>query len=226
MFKKLQYLLILALCTFSLSTFAESREDRFAMPNELRIGWGDQLFETLIWHDPVTRTIIPENPILAPQDYKEVYKENYKYGQHLFLEYQRRFNHWFSLGAMLDGSGFSWNRVTRDGTGKELARTGREYCYNIVLMPTVRFTYFWHDNVNIYSGLGFGMDVNGGTETNIHGKHTEVGAAINLTLVGLSANYKRYFAAIEYGGMYAFHDGNAFYMVKSRMFTASLGVRF
>lgn len=226
MFKKLQYLLILVLCTFSLSSLAESRDDMFAMPNELRIGWGDQLFETLVWHDPVTKTIIPNNPILSPQDYREVYKENYKYGQHLFLEYQHRFNHWFSLGGMMDGSGFSWNLVRRDGTGKELDRSGREYCYNLVLMPTVRFTYFWHDNVNIYSGLGFGMDVNGGTETNIHGKHTEVGAAINLTLVGLSANYKRYFAAVEYGGMYAFHDGNAFYMAKSRMFTASLGVRF
>lgn len=226
MLNKLPYLLILVLCTFSISSFAERSEDRFSKPNELRIGWGDQLFETLIWHDPVTRTIIPNNPILPPQDFREVYKENYRYSQHLFLEYQYRFNRWFGLGAMFDGSGFSWNLVTRDGSGKELARSGREYCYNLVVMPTVRFTYFWHENVNIYSGLGLGIDVNGGTETNVHGKHTEVGAAFNVTLVGLSANYKRYFAAIEYGGMYALHDGNAVYMVKSRMFTASLGVRF
>lgn len=226
MVKKLRILLILVLCTMSLSTFAEGREDMFAMSHELRIGWGDQLFETLVWHDPVIRTVIPNNPFLSPLDYKEVYKEDYKYGQHLFVEYQYRFNHWVGLGGMLDGSGFSWSRVTRDGTGAELSRTGREHCYNLVIMPTVRFTYFWHPYVNLYSGLGFGMDINGGTETNVHGKHTEVGAAINLTLLGLSANYKRYFAAVEYGGMYAFHDGNAFYMAKSRMFTASLGVRF
>ena len=226
MIKKRTYLLILVLCAMSFPVWAESRVDMCAMYNELRMGWGDQLFETLVWHDPVTTTIIPNNPNLSPEDYHEERKENYKYSQHLFLEYQYRFNHWFSLGGMLDGSGFSWDRVLRDGTGAELSRTGREHCYNLVLMPTMRFTYFWHDNVNIYSGLGFGMDINGGTETNVHGKHTEVGAAINLTLLGFSFNYKRFFAAVEYGGMYAMHDGNAVYMAKSRMLAASIGVRF
>ena len=207
-------------CVTGFSLFAETKEDRQYMPHELRVGWGDQLFESLVWHNPTSIvTTMPESSTFE-------YKERYRHNQHLWLEYQYRFNYWFSLGGMFDMSEVGWDKVTRDGKGKELARDKRNYFYNAVIMPTVRFTYFHHENVNIYSGLGIGLDINGGTETDGRGKHTALGTAVNLTLVGISANYKRYFVAFDYGGMYALKNANAIYMLKSRMFNLSIGARF
>jgi len=199
---------------------AEDKTAYLFQRNEVRIGWGDQLFESLIWHNPTS--VVTSMPATNTYNYKERYRHN----QHIWLEYQYRFNHWFSLGGMMDISSVGWDKVTRDGTGKELARDKRNHFYNLVFMPTVRFTYFHHPYVNIYSGLGAGIDINGGTETDGNGKHTAVGAAINLTLVGVSANYKRWFCAFDYGGLYALKNANAIYMVKSRMLNFSVGARF
>ncbi len=200
-----------------------SAEDRLAYlnwRNEVRVGWGDQLFESLVWHNPTSITMTM--PATATYEYKE----RYRHSQHIWTEYQYRFNHWFSLGGMMDISYVGWDRVTRNGQGVELARNKNNYFYNLVIMPTIRFTYFHHDYVNIYSGLGIGMDINGGTELDGNGKNTAVGAAVNLTLVGVSANYDRWFCAFDFGGMYALKNANAIYMLKSRMLNFSIGARF
>jgi len=214
-------LLILLLLPLWCGTLqAETRKDTQEMPSELRIGWGDMLFETLMWHEPTS--IITS----MPASYQRTYQENFRYHQHLFLEYQYRFNYWFGLGGMVDVGEVGWDDVTRDGHGMELVRDPNHYFYNITIMPTVRFTYFHHPNVNLYSGLGLGMVINGGTETNVHGNRTETGFAVNLTAFGVSANYKRCFAAVELGGLYGLRNANTIYMASSRIFSASIGVRF
>lgn len=199
---------------------AETRVDRVIMPNEIRIGWGDMLFETLMWHNPTT--IITT----LPEDYTRNYNENYRYHQHLFFEYQYRVNYWFGIGGMVDVGEVGWDEVTRNGKGQILTTDPNHYFYNISVMSTARFTYLRHENVNLYSGLGLGVCVNGGTETNHKGEHTEVGAAVNLTVLGMSVNYQRWFAAVEFGGMYGLRNANTIYMAGSRMFTASIGARF
>ena len=212
--------LFLLLCCMTTAVMAESKLDYLSRPNELRIGWGDQLFETLMWHNTTaTATTMPE-------DFRLTYRENHVYSQHIWVEYQRRVNHWFSYGGMVDGSGVRWDDVTRNGKGTELSRVPNRYFYNLVIMPTIRFTYFFHPNVNIYSGLGFGMDINGGTETNVRGQHTEVGAAVNLTVLGVSANYQRWFMAVDLGGLTALQNKDAIYMALSRMINVSIGARF
>ena len=217
--KKLLLLFTLA-CLLTTTIAAETRVDRVIMPHEIRVGWGDMLFETLMWHNP--QAIIST----MPEDWTRTYQEDYRYHQHLFLEYQYRPNYWLSIGAMIDLGEVGWDQVERNGKGAELSRDPNHYFYNISVMPTVRFTYFRHEYVNLYSGLGLGVCVNGGTETNNKGQHTEVGAAINLTVLGLSANYKRWFAAVEFGGLYGLQNANKIYMAGSRMFTASVGARF
>ena len=193
------------LCSIAVVGFAENKWTHITQRNELRIGWGDQLFESLIWHNPTS--IITT----MPDSYQQVYKENYSYNQHVWMEYQWRFTHWFSLGAMVDFSHVGWDEVTRNGKGAELNRKEEQFFYNAVIMPTIRFTYFHHENVNFYSGLGVGLDINGGTETNALGNHTDVGAAINLTVFGISANYQRWFWTIDCGGLYALKKRN-FYL--------------
>lgn len=180
------------------------------------------LFEKLIWHAmPVVNTMEPT--------YRQSYKENYRYLQHFWTEYQWRPNYWFSVGGMVDMGYVGWDNVTRNGLGEVVdvpEQDPRGHFYNLTMMPTVRFTYLHHPNVNLYSGLGVGITINGGTELNQAGKSTEAGAAINLTVLGLSANYKRYFAAVEWGGLYALRNSDVIYMASSRMFNASIGVRF
>jgi hypothetical protein len=200
--------------------FAENKWTHITQRNELRIGWGDQLFESLIWHNPTS--IITT----MPDSYQQVYKENYSYNQHVWMEYQWRFTHWFSLGAMVDFSHVGWDEVTRNGKGAELNRKEEQFFYNAVIMPTIRFTYFHHENVNFYSGLGVGLDINGGTETNALGNHTDVGAAINLTVFGISANYQRWFWTIDCGGLYALKNMNTIFLMSSRIVNVGMGVRF
>ena len=199
---------------------AETKWDHVNRRNEIRIGWGDQLFESLVWHNPTSITTT------MPAEATYQYKERYRHNQHIWVEYQYRFKHWFSLGAMVDMSEVGWDLVTRNGQGTELARDKKNYFYNLVIMPTIRFTYFHHPNVNIYSGLGIGMDINGGTEVDGKGRHTVLGAAVNFTLVGVSANYDRWFCAFDLGGMYALKNANAIYMASSRIMNVSIGARF
>ena len=199
---------------------AETKWDHLTWRNEIRLGWGDQLFESLMWHNPTNITTT------MPASYQQTYHENYRHHQHIWLEYQYRFKHWFSLGGMMDMSEVGWDDVTRNGAGAELSRSGGHYFYNLVFMPTIRFTYFHHEYVNLYSGIGIGMDINGGTETNAKGQRTEVGAAVNFTVFGVSANYKRWFWTVDFGGMYALKNANAIYMASSRIINVGLGARF
>lgn len=208
------------LCSIAVVGSAENKWTHITQRNELRIGWGDQLFESLIWHDPTS--IITT----MPDSYQQVYKENYSYNQHVWMEYQWRFTHWFSLGAMVDFSHVGWDEVTRNGKGAELNRKENQFFYNAVIMPTIRFTYFHHENVNFYSGLGIGLDINGGTETNALGNHTDVGAAINLTVFGISANYQRWFWTVDCGGLYALKNMNTIFLMSSRIVNVGMGVRF
>ena len=208
------------LCCLSVGAAAESKWDYMVQRNELRIGWGDQLFETLMWKKPVKIV----NTL--PTSYEQVYNEDFTYYQHLWIEYQWRFTSWFSLGGMVDGSGVSWSEVTRNGQGQEIARDGGHHFYNIVVMPTIRFTYFHHPNVNLYSGLGLGIDVNGGSETDVKGRHTAVGAAVQVTLFGVSANYDRWFWTVDFGGLTALKSTNVIYMASSRIINVGFGARF
>ena len=199
---------------------SETKWDHITWRNEIRVGWGDQLFESLMWHNPTNITTT------MPASYQQTYHENYRHHQHIWLEYQYRFKYWFSLGGMMDMSEVGWDDVTRNGAGAELSRSGGHYFYNLVFMPTIRFTYFHHEYVNLYSGIGIGMDINGGTETNAKGQRTEVGAAVNITVFGVSANYKRWFWTVDFGGMYALKNANAIYMASSRIINVGLGARF
>lgn len=186
----------------------------------MRIGWGDQLFESLIWHNPTYRVRT------MPESYRRVYHENYHHDQHIWLEYQNRPKGWFSYGGMVDISFVHWTDVTRNGKGAVVSREKGHYFYNLVIMPTIRFTYYHHEYVNLYSGLGGGMCINGGTEEDGLGRKTVVGAAINFTVFGISANYNQWFWTVDFGGMYALRDFNTIFMLSSRIINVGAGIRF
>lgn len=211
--------LALASVLFALPAHAETRLERAEKRHELRIGWGDQLFETLVWHNP------PSFVTTMPDSYRQVYHEDYRYYQHLFAEYQYRVSGWFGIGFLADASGVAWDDVTRNGLGQEVSRDPSRNFYNVVVMPTARATYLHHPNVNLYSSFGLGVLVNGGTEVDGYGRHTVAAPAFDFRLIGLSANWRRYFLTVDYGGMYSLLNANTIFLAKSRMFTASIGIR-
>ena len=212
--------IFIILFSISLSVIAEENWAYIDRRHEIRLGWGDQLFESLMWHNPTSIATT------LPVDYRQTYHEDYQHCQHIWVEYQWRYLEWFSVGGMFDVSEVGWYDVTRNGTGQEVERSSRKDFYNLVLMPTIRFTYFHHPYMNIYSGLGFGIDINGGTEVNGAGHKTDIGAAVNVTAIGVSANYDRWFMAVDLGGMTALKSKNTVFMAVSRMINFSIGARF
>lgn len=217
---KKKIFILIALCCIGLYVQAETKEARELMKHEVRLGWGDQLFETLIWHNPtnIIKTM--------PESYRYKYNENHRYFQHIWAEYQNRYLSWFSYGVMVDFGAVAWDEIMRNGRGQEMSRSKNHFFYNLTIMPTINFTYFHHEYVNLYSGLGIGMDINGGTESNAKGHKTDLSAAVNITILGVSANYNRWFWFFDYGGMYALKNRDTIFMAKSRMMNAGFGVRF
>lgn len=197
----------------------DMRERVRQFPHQLRIGWGDQMFETLVWyHQP--------HPTIYPESYIGQYEEDFRYVQHWFAEYQYRAKYWFNVGAMVDYSGVLWDKVRRNGKGEELDREADCSFHNIAVMLTMRFTYFHSKYVSLYSGLGAGMNINTGSEVDYLDRHTVVAPALNITALGMNVGNNRWFGAVEFGGLYSLANLNEVYMAGSRMFTVSVGCRF
>ena len=188
------------------------------MPHHLRVGWGDQLFETLMWRDLGHYTDLPK-------DYEAKYDENFRYTQHWFVEYLYRLNYRYSFGLLMDYSGVVWDNVLRNGKGEEVGRETNKAFHNIAFVPTVRFSYCRYEYVSLYSAIGAGLNINTGTEVDYKGRKTAVAPAINITLLGVCAGKGRWYGAVEIGGMLSFNGAEEVYMLGSRIMTASVGVR-
>jgi hypothetical protein len=187
--------------------------------HELRVGWGDQLFETLVWYNQ-------PHPTLYPETYIGKYEERYRYTQHWFVEYQYRVRYWVNVGAMIDYSGVIWDKVRRNGIGEEVSSEKNCNFHNIAIMATARFTYMHSKYVLLYSGLGAGLNINTGSEIDYRGRKTTLAPALNLTVLGMSVGNEKWFGAVEFGGLYSLMNMNEVYLAGSRMFTLSVGCRF
>lgn len=197
----------------------DMRERVRQFPHQLRIGWGDQMFETLVWYHQPHSTIYPES-------YIGQYEEDFRYVQHWFAEYQYRVRYWFNVGAMVDYSGVLWDKVHRNGKGEELEREEDCNFHNIAILLTMRFTYFHSKYVSLYSGLGAGLNINTGSELDYLDRYTACAPALNITALGMSVGNERWFGAVEFGGLYSLMNMYEVYMAGSRMFTVSVGCRF
>lgn len=199
------------------------REDLYTMvdsiPHEVRVGWGDMLFEMLVWHESAYPTSLPEQ-------YMEVYNEQFRYTQHWFAEYMYNASYWYSIGCMLDFSGVLWDEVTRNGHGEVLTREKNHWFSNISIVPTIRFSYYRSPYVSLYSSLGIGLNINTGSELDFKGRRTAMAPMVNISLLGVRVGHGRWFGAVELGGMISLLSTNEVYMLGGRLFTASFGYCF
>ena len=170
----------------------------WAQKHSVRLGWGDMLFETAAFHEDVA-------------DFSFAHRYGFGYTGHIFTEYQYRWKKNVRLGAMLDCEGIFW---TEDGKG-------RVRNYNLVAMPTIRFDYFNHETVSLYSGLGAGLLT---AFDNIGG--FGISPAWNLNLLGIEIGRGPWSGAAELGFMTAVADSHRLYMLGSKLISVSINYRW
>ena len=69
-------LLLLVCCMLPLASKAETKETRSVQKHEVRIGYGDPMFETMRWKDEPNKLGVPMNA-----------RQNYRYTGHIYGEY-------------------------------------------------------------------------------------------------------------------------------------------
>ena len=186
-------LLMLLLAT-SLLGFAETPEHRKENPHEIRIGIADSYMEACL-----------ENGGLR---FKTIEPYPYRYGPlnhtgHIFVEYQKRVNSWFSAGVNVDYL-HSWYYQYRFPMDERYNIDKTTYhSLKLSVIPTIRFTYFHNELVDLYSAVGIGINY---TEhmSNDYSIYRTLGLAFDACAFGVSVGKKHWFGAFELGGTTAF----------------------
>ena len=191
--------LVLASATLALLLIPLCASAQTSFPvNEVRVGWGDPMFETAAFYNNST-------------------KNDYRYSGHFFAEYQHNFLKWLGVGFETDFERVSWN-VVKDGS--------RGNYYNLSFFPTVRFTYFRKGIVTMYSGLGVGLNFNGGTETDYLGRKTICAPLVDITAYAISLDFGNFCGTFEIGALNSVLGKNTIFMAGSRLLSLSIGYRF
>lgn len=211
--KKFSIILLLAAWLAPVAMHAETKENRDQLKHEFRIGYGDPMFETMRWKDEPTKLGIPMNA-----------RQDYRYTGHIYGEYMYRVNSWLGVGGQLDfgATMFNYNTYKLNADGNQyLAGSDPRYFYDVCLMPSVRFTYFHHEWVNLYSGVQLGVGIHGDYKG-----RTECGAAFGLTALGVSVGREHLFGTFEFGGLSNIQSLTAIYTLWTKWFNVSVGYRF
>lgn len=211
--KKITIILLLAAWFVPVAMRAETKENRDQLKHEFRIGYGDPMFETMRWKDEPTKLGVPMNA-----------RQNYRYTGHIYGEYMYRVNSWLGVGGQLDfgATTFNYNTYKLNESGNQyLAGSDPRYFYDVCLMPSVRFTYFHHEWVNLYSGVQLGVGIHGDYKG-----RTECGAAFGLTALGVSVGREHLFGTFEFGGLSNIQSLTAIYTLWTKWFNVSVGYRF
>ena len=194
------------------SAQAETKETRAENPHELRIGVGDcSIYYAQRYSTPVPPPVVPGAEEIGDSRHFDLILPN------IFIDYQYRVNSWFAAGVQVNtiwdkGTDYSYNRGANDF---QLIDFTEGWLH---VIPSVTFTYFSREWVNLYSGIGVGyaMQIESeNTTRNIW--HT---FAAQATLLGISVGKNHWFGSFEAGALFT---GRSF---PDRCFNFSVGYRF
>jgi hypothetical protein len=180
--KKLITLTAIILCTIG-TLFAETLENRKENPHEIRIGIADSYMEACL-----ENYILSDFPTCVPILYEN---GPLNHTGHIFTEYQYRVNNWFSAGLNIDYL-HSWHYQYLYKTHEKIINQN----IKLSLIPTLRFTYFHNEIVNLYSAFGLGFNYAYYNDDKYH----TVCAAFDICALGVSIGKKHWFGAFELGG--------------------------
>lgn len=86
---KIKQIILLCVCSMiPLACMAESKQTRSTRKHEVRIGYGDPMYETMRWKDEPNKLGVPMNV-----------RQNYRYTGHIYGEYMYRINSWLGVGG-------------------------------------------------------------------------------------------------------------------------------
>ncbi len=186
--------------------------------HEVRIGWGDMMFETMAFQR--TPAHYWPTPLTIYPDYTIVERHDYRYTGHIFAEYQYSLLIWLSLGLQADMEGIYWKETTYDRFHIAVSDDRQIDNYNIALLPTIRFTYYQSEYINLYSGLGIGLNIAFDNQNTI-----KTAAAFHINLFSIQAGMDHWWGTIELGVLNAMNGANEIYMLSSRMLSASIAYK-
>lgn len=203
--------------------------------HSLRLGWG--LGTKHLYNDYADlNTIIPPSylPRTAIQgmtaaeaheylmNYRDITVGNPQQFGHLLLGYRYNVNSWFSTGVEIDWL-YSWRHYEfKNGYG-DIVSKSLANLHQLTLMPTVRFTYYHHPLVELYSGLGLGYTIYASESLITHG------LTLYPTLFGINVGNQHWYAEIELGGMATLTNSwfsNPGILFSSRILSVAIGYRF
>ncbi len=212
------FVVITLLSLFSVSSFA-SLTDSTYLHHEVRVGWGDMLFETAVFHDSPRH--FWANPEAISPEYSIMEKYDHAYTGHFFAEYQYNFKSWLALGFQVDFEGIFWKETTYDRYHSPISGTTDLKNYDLSLMPILRFTYFRGKWVNLYSNIGGGMLIAFDNQ-----RECEIAPVFTTSLFSVSVGQGHWFGSVELGLMGALLNQQKIYMLGSRLFNVSLSYKF
>ena len=160
--------------------------------HQVRLGWGDPLFETLAFHEGAATQA-------------GVRKTDFGYTGHFFVEYQYRFNPVVSLGIQTDIEGIFWKETTSSRN------------YDLSILPTLRLTCLNTRYVQLYGGFAAGLMV-----AFDNAKNKETAPVVNITLLGVQVGKGPWSGSLELGGMTSLRNANQVYMLGSRLISVSV----
>lgn len=175
-----------------------------------RLGWGDMLFETMAFQ-PTVAGIHP-SPESLPSSYTRNEKYGFGYTGHIYAEYLYRFSKVVSVGIQADAEGIFWKEGTFDRYHKLTVPEVPVRNWDIVLMPTVRFTWLHRPLVRLYSGLGAGAIF---AFDNL--RQFKAGFALNLNWIGLEIGKGHWGGNVELGMLNSLSDPYHIYQAASRL---------
>lgn len=208
--------ILLVVCLLAAAFVAGAQPaNEVGMRHQIRVGWGDALFETLSFAN--TKPHIYPNPEALPADFSIREQFNSCCTGHFFVDYGYRINKLVRVGGQVDFEGIFWDEGYFNRNHQLVGTAKKVRNFNIVVMPTVRLEYMHKNIVTLYSGAGAGMLV-----AFDNAKACELSPALNLNLVGVQLGKGHWSGGVELGLMLALSGGNKVYMLGSRLLSVSL----
>mgnify|MGYP002855302660 FL=1 len=168
------------------------------------------LFETLAFHSSLSGTY--GTPESLPANFVRTETYDFGYTGHFFAEYSYRFTKGVSVGFQADAEGIFWKEGDFDRYHKPLIPATHVRNWDVVLMPTVRFTYLNRSMVRLYSGLGAGAVL---AFDNLG--EFKAGFALNLNWIGIEIGKGHWGGTVELGMLNSLSDVYHIYQAGSRL---------
>lgn len=174
---------------------------------QVRVGWGDMLFETMAFYPGLSATGLE--------------KYDFGYTGHLFAEYRYLVCDHIRVGIQTDAEGIFWKEAERDALRKPEGPVTPVRNYNVSLVPTIQFRFLDTEWVDLWAGMGTGV-----LFAFDNARQVEIAPEINFTLLGVEVGRGPWTGTLELGGMNALRNANSVYMFASRLVSFSINYRW